>query len=62
MKTYKNTNTYFIFVLKPVVDALEWKAAVVTKSYQNSFPTSLPQNQSALVFHKIVTVIFGFSW
>lgn len=61
MKMYKNTNIYFIFVLKPIVDALEWRAAVVAKSCQSNFLTSLPQNDLALVFHKIVAVVLGFS-
>lgn len=52
MKTYKNTNMHFIFVLKPIVDALEWRAAAVAKSCQRSFFTSLPQKHLALVFSK----------
>lgn len=50
MKTYKNTNMYFIFVLKPIVDALEWRAAAVAKSCQRSF------------FYLSATKTFGFSF
>lgn len=52
---------HLIFVLKPIVDALEWGATVVAKSCQSSILTSLPQKHLALVFHKIVAVILGFS-
>lgn len=61
MTMYKNTNIYFIFVLKPIVDALEWRATDVAKSCQSNFLTSLPQKGLPLVFHKIVAVLLGFS-
>lgn len=52
MKIYKNVNIYFIFVLKLIVKALEWRATVVAENCQSSFPTSLPQKDLALGFIK----------
>lgn len=48
MKIYKNI--YFVFVLEPIVKALEWRATVVAENCQSSFPSSLPQKDLALVF------------
>lgn len=50
-----------MFVLKPIVKACEQRATVVAENCQSSFPASLPQKDLALVFYKLVAVIFGFA-